>query len=473
MWRPELNVTFEGNNGYSLNVSIPELPGSILAIREGEYIIGGTAGKNNPDGLVEGEMWALSLEQGKEGTLLWEYTFTPPYSGIPDIVGGGLFGGGLMQLTRVDPEDGVFVFYQSMTREYWVYDLETGEPIWGPSDPEPGYNFYTTSTNIYDGKLLSCGYSGELNAYNITTGEKLWTYVASQEGYESPYGNYPIGIACISDGKIFLSSSEHSPTQPLWRGSRIRCVDAETGDEVWSINHWCLGASHSTQGPGSGIYISDGYLVSLNAYDNQLYCYGKGPTETTVTAPNMASPLGASVMITGSVTDQSPGAKGTPAISDEDMSAWMEYMYMQQAKPRDAEGVAVKLTSIDPNNNWQDIGEVTTDMWGNFGISWVPPVPGEYLIMATFEGSASYGSSSASTYFVVDEAPNAAQAMEPEPAAPEPVAAGSDIPAPEPEAVAPAATEAPLITTETAILSAVTIACIIGVINLWALRKRK
>ncbi len=43
----------------------------------------------------------------------------------------------------------------------------------------------------------------------------------------------------------------------------------------------------------------------------------------------MGAPLGTSVMITGSVTDQSPGAAGTPAISDEDMSAWMEYMYVQ------------------------------------------------------------------------------------------------------------------------------------------------
>ena len=76
---------------------------------------------------------------------------------------------------------------------------------------------------------------------------------------------------------------------------------------------------------------------------------------------------------------------------------------MQQAKPTDAKGVTVKLTSIDPNCNWQDIGEVTTDIWGNFCMSLVPPVPGEYIVMAEFKGSASYSSSSASTYFVVDE----------------------------------------------------------------------
>jgi hypothetical protein len=133
------------------------------------------------------------------------------------------------------------------------------------------------------------------------------------------------------------------------------------------------------------------------------------------------------------------------------------------------------LISIDPNGNWQDIGEVTTDMWGNFGKSWVPPVPGEYIIMAEFEGSASYGSSSASTYIVVDAAPSAAQPMEPEPAAPAPTEPTPTTPEPtEPETTEPAqAAETPLITTEVAILIAVAVACVIGIISFMILRKRK
>ena len=39
-------MTFDGNNGFSLNVSIPDVSGSILAVREGKYIIGGTGGTN-------------------------------------------------------------------------------------------------------------------------------------------------------------------------------------------------------------------------------------------------------------------------------------------------------------------------------------------------------------------------------------------------------------------------------------------
>jgi len=482
MWRPVLNKTFDGNNGYSLNVTIPAVSGSISAVREGEFIIGGTSGTNQVDEPLElGNLWCLSLKPGQEGTLLWNRTFTPPYDEVPSTV-GGFFGSGGVSGPTVDPEDGVFLFSSSITRERWGYSLDTMELLWGPTEPESSMNYYGMGTNIYQGKLLSSGYGGELVAYNITTGEVLWTYTASQIGYESPYGNYPIGIAFIADGKIYLTSSEHSPSQPLWRGSCIRCVNATDGEEIWKINNWGMG-----MGSGSGAVIADGYIVSLNAYDNRIYCYGKGPSSTTVTAPDMGVPLGSSVMIKGTVTDQSPGATGTPAIADEDQQAWMEYLYMQQAKPEDAQGVTVKLTSIDPNGNYQDIGEVTADIWGNFGTSWIPPVTGDYIIMAEFEGSASYGSSSDSTYISVDPAPSAAVPIEPEPTEPEPTEPEPTEPEPtepeptepeptEPEPTEPEPTEpaeAPFITTEVAIIVAVAVVAVIGIVAYWALRKRK
>ena len=89
------------------------------------------------------------------------------------------------------------------------------------------------------------------------------------------------------------------------------------------------------------------------------------------------------------------------------MSKWMEYLHQQQPKPIDAQGVTVQLTAIDPNNNWITIGQATSDSNGVFGYSWIPEVPGLYQVVATFAGSASYGSSSASTYFTAVEAPAA------------------------------------------------------------------
>jgi hypothetical protein len=456
-WRTYLNNTFDGNNGYSLNVSIPEVQGSILCVREGEFVIGGTTGKNNDTYVQDGHLWALSLESGQEGTLLWNITFTPPES--PPDVAAGLFGSGSVGLSAVDPEDGVFIFSQSIDRLWWGYDLETGQMLW-ESDPEPALNYYGMSHNIYDGKLLTCGYGGTLIAYDIKTGDELWRYEASNVGFESPYGNYPIGIVFISDGKIYLTSSEHSPTQPLWRGPNLRCIDADTGEELWTILFWGAG-----MGSGTGAAIGDGYIVGLSFYDNQIYCLGKGPSATTVTAPETAIPLGEEVLIKGTVTDQSAGTtqteqaarfpNGVPAIADEYQEDWMEYVYMDQPCPSYVEGVEVVLETLDPNGNFYEIGRAASDASGFYSIMWEPPVPGKYTVIATFKGSDSYYTSYAETAFGVSEATSVDQEME---------AGFSEV------TEAAQAIESPFITTETAIIA---VACVIGTVAFFALRKRK
>jgi len=75
--------------------------------------------------------------------------------------------------------------------------------------------------------LFNAGYGGDLIAYNITTGKQLWTYNATNVGYESPYGaNYPLLTATIANGILYEVSGEHSATQPMWRGSHIRAINA-------------------------------------------------------------------------------------------------------------------------------------------------------------------------------------------------------------------------------------------------------
>jgi hypothetical protein len=304
----------------------------------------------------------------------------------------------------VDPEDGVFFFEHRLTLRRWGYSLATGQQIWGPTPPEEAFHFYGMSETVYEGKLLSYGYGGQMRAYNISTGEILWNYNATTVGFESPFaGLYPIGIACIADGKLYTVSSEHSPTQPLWRGPNLRCLNATTGEELWKILFW--GARMSPTEPN--VYIADGRVIGLNYYDMQLYCFGKGPSATTVTAAPKTTVHGSSVVIEGTVTDQtpSPEAKGTAAMSDEDQSAWMEYLYMQQAMPQNAKGVEVSLDAVDPNNNFVHIGTATSDASGTFGYMFTPEVPGKYQIIATFAGTNSYYGSFAETYIGVDEAP--------------------------------------------------------------------
>ena len=413
MWRPTIGKTFDGNNGYTLNVSMPDVQGGILAVRQGEYVIGGTGGTNRIGmDLVLGNMWAVSLEPGKEGTLLWKYTYTPPYSEISSGIVGSFFGGGLMSGPQVIPEDGVFVFDQAITGERWGFDLATGAQLWGPGPAEPAWQYYGMSETYYMGKILSYGYSGELVAYDSQTGDVLWTYVATNVGYESPYGNYPMYAACVADGKIYMVSGEHSLTQPMWRGPNLRCIDVETGEEVWKIAFMSAGdgGAHLT---APCTVTADGYIVGLNYYDNRIYSFGKGPIETTVSAPTTTIPLGEAVLITGTVMDTAPGTQqleqskrfpnGVPAVSDASQENWMEYVYMQQGCPADAEGVEVVITTLDPNGNTYEIGRTTTSLSGTFGCAVNPPVPGLYKIIVTFEGSNAYYGSYAETYINVGE----------------------------------------------------------------------
>jgi hypothetical protein len=417
MWRPGLNVTYDGNNGFSLNASIPAVQGSILAVREDQYVIGGTAGKNNGTSVVQGNLWALNLKPDSNGiitpTLLWNKTYTPPQTVLPDQV-AALQSRGRMTGPMVDPEDGVFFFSQSVTRQWWGFSLDTMQQLW-VSESEPQMEYYEMPYNIYQGTLLSTGYSGVLFAYNITTGNILWNYTATQVGFESPYGNYPLLLTCIADGKIYVVSGEHSPSQPLWRGSYLRCINASNGAELWKVLDWgnVMGGFYQ----GIDTVMADGYVVGLNLYDAQIYCFGKGPSATTVSASPEISVHGSSVLIKGTVTDQCAGAKkiaekvgfanGVPAVSDESQEAWMEWLYEQQGKPDNATGVDVSLDTIDPNGNYVHIATVTSDLTGTFGYKWTPEVPGTYQVIATFAGSAAYYESYAQTYAGVDEAPAA------------------------------------------------------------------
>ena len=167
---------------------------------------------------------------------------------------------------------------------------------------------------------------------------------------------------------------------------------------------------------GNYFSISDGYLVALNGYDGQIYCIGKGPSATTVSAPQLNPTLGSSVTITGTVTDQSTSGKrnaedelvfalkGTPAISDANQNAWMQYLFEQQPLPTNATGVPVSIDAVDPNGNYTHIGDVTSDITGTYGCNWTPQIPGTYHIIATFKGSASYGNSFGQTYMSVSDA---------------------------------------------------------------------
>jgi len=373
---------------------------------------------------------------------------------------------------------------------WWdAWNLDDGTFAWKSDELEyPWGDFGAYSISSFGGMFFDQSYHG-LYAINWTNGDVVWNFLDPTIPYESPFGVSPLFVRGVQivDGKMYIANGEHSPTEPLMRSWRLYCLDIYSGEELWSIG-----------GGGAAGAISDGYLTFDSRYDGYMYVFGKGKSETTVSAPQTAVPLGTPMMITGSVLDMSPAQPGTPCVSKESMATQMEYLHMQA--PIDGiwhnetiTGVPVTFTAVDSDGNWIDIGTVTTSgYYGTFGLAWTPSEEGTYEIIASFEGDDSYGSSGASTFVTVGPAPAAAVPIEPEPTEPEPTEPVPTEPEPtepqptepeptEPEPTEPAPTEpeptepteAPFITTEVAIIAAVVIASIIGIASFWALRKRK
>ena len=167
-WRP-WGKTVDGANGYVWNVSIPSgLEGNIVFTLEdriiGSTLPSGQSMRNEPNRIVESySMWAISVEPGREGTLLWKKTYTNP---DPDTI---------LVMGEASLEDGVYNIYTSETRAWRGYDIDTGELLWGPTPSQHAWDMVYAAqlTDFAYGKFFSCGYGGVLYCYDAQTGVPL------------------------------------------------------------------------------------------------------------------------------------------------------------------------------------------------------------------------------------------------------------------------------------------------------------
>ena len=443
---PGYGKIYDGNNGFSMNISVASIYGprnsvinqtaSILQIMPEEYVIVGCSGRNDARGTVQGFLSAYSLASGTWGQTLWTTPFTPPAASdaYPNATysGGVLFGG-------VDATSGAFYFQEPVTGKRWVYSITTGQQLW-TATVDSAWSYYGASIYFHDNKAYDVGPSGAAGAecaYGIITcrdaktGQFLWNWTAPNIGYLETQGSTytPLRLQFFIDdpytGHEYMYLDGSTPwagqTVPIRRDSALFCIDCTTGQMVWRLE-----AYPNPEG-SCKVVISDSRIIYLDAHDDNIYCLGKGPSATTVSAPQTNPSLGSSVTITGTVTDQTTSSrintagsvdftlKGTPAISDESMEAWMEYKFQQRPLPTDATGVPVMLNAIDPNGNYINIGNTTSDIYGNYGITYTPEVPGTYQIIAAFAGSNSYYASSQSTYLTVSEGTTATPAATAQP----------------------------------------------------------
>ncbi|MCW4018980.1 MAG: PQQ-binding-like beta-propeller repeat protein [Candidatus Bathyarchaeota archaeon] len=393
LWRPPQGQVLDWTKGIQWNVTVPEMDGRPSIYRvNGEVAI--LRSKISENGLYIAQDMGISADPPTAGNVLWGPLNRTAQPSLP--------------FSTAPMADGIYTDFIGETMSWIGYSIYTGEKLWGPSPSTTNafamYGAFRTLFAAY-GKIYQIGMDGAVHCIDLTNGEVLWDFNTGSSGTETNYGQWPLlsagflGGAPGTGGLRIYATGGHTHLQPLFRGSEMYAIDGETGNLLWSIYGWWQA--------GSAVG-ADGYLLAVNGYDNQLYCFGKGKTAVTVTAPQTLVPKDQPVLISGTVTDLSPAQPGTHAVSDESMSSWMEYLNMQKTKPTDVTGVPVHLTAIDPNGNFQDIGYTTSNALGNYAIDWIPPVPGLYTVTAAFEGSNSYFGSEAGAAFVVSEATVAA-----------------------------------------------------------------
>jgi len=380
---------------WSWNITIPKgLPGSVRAVALDNKVVGSVVNTTDVG------IWAFSLKKGQEGQLLFNKDWKAP----ADWVAGNQTIG----WSTASIAEEVGVVWSKEARVRWGFSLETGDFLWGPTEPEAYLAIYETWSVIAYGKLYTHGMKGTVDCYDIQTGKHLWTFASTDKYTEILWSNtWPIRIDFITDGKIYCRQSEHSSNQPLPRGAPYICLNATTGEEIWRVN------LRGTDWGGHAI-IGDSIIAMMNTYDQRVYAVGKGPSALTVTAPDVSVELGKSLVIKGTVTDISPGTEeyalrarfpnGVPAMSDTSMSEWMQYVYLQFPQPTNVTGVRISIDVLDSNGNYRNIGTTTSDGSGMFSCQWTPDITGKYTVVATFAGSESYWPSHAETSFAVDPA---------------------------------------------------------------------
>jgi len=466
MYRP-MGKNADMSENIKWSVTIPDLPGdgnpTIIRVIPSDLILGTSTNfpfaggiSRIPPSVIT--MWAINLDVNRDanedgvadendrGAVLWMHDI--PCTEDPENPGNYLtrtLGPVYVGLDK-DETDTVRIFTMSDAQNFtWFgYNLDdpvnpiTGdpEPIWGPvydDDYLSDYQYYGSAGGagqigyVAYGRLYVDGYGGEIHCFDLEDGSLLWEYSTTEKKDLDPellecetnsvWGYFPIFVAGIADDKIYVFNNEHSPNNPYYKGERMRCLNAkyDPDDHKDQLEIWTLMGMAGQSIGGSSSIIADGFLVYYNFYDNSIYCIGKGPTKTTVTAPDIEVPKKSSVLIQGSVIDISPGTlqdeqvkrfpHGVPAVSDDSMGPWMEYVYMQKPCPEKVTGVEVNLTAIDPNDNYYQIGTVTSEPSGVYGFDFTPPDPGLYKIIATFQGSDSYWPSYAETFLLVEGKP--------------------------------------------------------------------
>jgi outer membrane protein assembly factor BamB len=295
-------------------------------------------------GAPDASRW-VSCASATTGNLIWNWT-------LPDTLGEY----DVSYQHPVIAEGRAYFPLESNRVE--VLDANNGHFLWEyVTDGD-----YVENVAVHNGKLYVTGGSeAKLYCMDAASSNKLWEYQAT-----GPLDYYnPI----IAQDKVYFSAAaeqyEGFPLAGTYAGY-MHCIDANTGTLIWKYlsPETCV-----------NIWVADGNLYSPTPF-HQLWCWGAGPTTTTLSADGQGA-----VLLSGSVTDMSPFSQQHPELQSPTVS-----------------GVPIVLSYVK-DGAWTDFATVNTASDGKFMFSWTPPSSGAFSVVARFEGNDAYYWSSAQATF--------------------------------------------------------------------------
>jgi hypothetical protein len=274
-WRPESvqGQTINASEGIQWRTNVSTVPGagnSIQWLDEKAGVMITTSKVQRPlDAWPTFVHTAYSTENGQ---LLW----TANRTNIGDM----------LYPVYIKPYTGIYTLPYREEKQWIGWDMNTGAELWRAPGPEDDWGIFDVGGGFIGDIFYTAGFAGRVMGYNTKTGQLQWEFYSGNSGLDTPYGTWAFyGASIIADGKIYIPHNEHSPDQPLWRGMKMWAIDAETGEGVWNISGQYQGGRNAMGA------LADGILVTHNAMDNQIYAFGKGPSATTVEAPNGSNRL--------------------------------------------------------------------------------------------------------------------------------------------------------------------------------------
>ena len=266
------------------------------------------------------------------------------------------------------------IFRSSIGNYVWAFDPVTGKILWEFSPRAKGW--FAAGIALAQGKLYVLNADRHLYALDAETGELIWKYMCPIEGSQMWHPQYPV----VADGKVYMLVSDRPTRPPIVGVSVFVCLDAKTGEEVWTVKDFaemrCPAIAYGRLYGQDWIYdrglFIDDWKIK-NETGANIWCFGKGPTTLKVGTDTQDIygleyiTQGGKTSIIGNLSDVSPSHLGAPAPN-----------------------VPVHLSWRLPDGTEGTITETKTDDSGKIFYKWKPPTAGLYTIIASSTGNNAY-----------------------------------------------------------------------------------